>query len=296
MSFRTPSDLTPFHVLFDESEPNPALPGALVQFSGSFGFPAPPPDRPWVFSNFVQSLDGIVSFGGNRPGGEWIARSRHDRWMMDLLRAHGDAILIGSHSLIQETLYGKFDGGPVFRIVDQELLRLRHEYLGRGKLKNIIVTGSGNLKVSDYRLFRSEHVDSLILTTPVGENNLGNTDGVPIIVSGQESKIDFSHALQMLRTDYGIQYLLCEGGPTLYGHMVREGYMDEKFLTVAPQEIGQMIPPDQQRNENELPFRPTVIAGPGFTIETSRWYRWISCRKAGDHEFNRYRFAKQPTE
>ncbi|HWP85104.1 MAG TPA: hypothetical protein VNN17_07935, partial [Terriglobia bacterium] len=88
MNFLPPAGLEPFTVLFEESEPNPALPEGLVRFLGNLGFPAPPEHRPWVFANFVQSIDGIVSFGGNRPGGEWISRSRHDRWMMDLLRAH----------------------------------------------------------------------------------------------------------------------------------------------------------------------------------------------------------------
>ena len=39
--------------------------------------------------------------------------------------------------------------------------------------------------------------------------------------------------------------------------------------------------------------RLTTFEGPGFSIETARWYRWISCRRAGDHEFTRYRFLRE---
>src|SRR3989304_1815122 len=143
LDFQAPPDLERFEILFDRSEPNPALPPALVEFAGNIGFPPPLPDRPWVYSNFVQTLDGMVTFGGRHPEGRWIAQSRHDRWMMDLLRAHADAVLYGSGSLVQETLYSGIPGGPVFRITNPDLLRLRHERLGLGKQKNIIVTGSG---------------------------------------------------------------------------------------------------------------------------------------------------------
>src|SRR5258707_7732046 len=153
--FTPPADLDPFEVLFDSSEANPALPGGLVRFAGNLGFPAPPADRPWIYSNFVQSLDGMVTFGGDHPEGKWIAQSRHDRWMMDLLRAHADAVLYGSSSLIEETLHGGVRGGPVFRITDPGLLHLRNETLGRGKQKVIVVTGSGRLRVADYRLVSS---------------------------------------------------------------------------------------------------------------------------------------------
>ena len=296
MDFHAPSDLEPFEVLFDHSEPNLALPPALVQFAGNLGFPKPPAERPWVYANFVQSLDGLVSFGGTRPGGEWVGRSRHDRWMMDLLRAHADAILVGARSLVLEALYGQIPGGPVFRIVEPELLLLRQERLGRGKLKNIIVTGSGNLNPQDYRLFRSEHVDAWIATTPAGAKRFGDTGSTSVLVCGQGGFLDLGELLHTLRTRYGVEYLLCEGGPTLYGHMLRSGQIDEKFLTIAPQEIGSVIPPDQELTELEktagITTRPTSFSGPGFTLEKARWYRWISCRKAGHHEFNRYRVQK----
>ena len=289
MNFQPP-DLPPFEVLFDSSEANPVLPQNLLGFVGNIGFPAAPPDRPWVFSNFVQSLDGLVSFGGDKPGGEWISQSRHDRWMMDLLRAHADALICGSNSLRLETQYGKIPGGPVFRIVDAELLRLRHEILGRKKLKNIVVTGAGDLAVRDYRLFRSEHVDALIVTSPNGALRLRDTAGVPVLATGVDGNVDFGALLRQLRSEYGIEYLLCEGGPHLYGSMARQNLIDEKFITISPQETG-AEPPRKQNVPATPPTRPTGFLGPGLTIESARWYRWISCRRAGDHEFNRYRFS-----
>ena len=57
MDFSPPSDLTPFEVLFDSSEPNPCLPEEVIRFAGNLGFPDPPEERPWVLANFVQSLE-----------------------------------------------------------------------------------------------------------------------------------------------------------------------------------------------------------------------------------------------
>ena len=278
MDFQPPSELAPFEVLFDSSEPNSALPADLTRFVGSMGFPPPPAHRPWVFSNFVQTLDGLVSFGGTRPGGEWISQSLHDRWMMDLLRAHADALICGAQSLRLEAQFGRLAGGPVFRIVDDQLLRLRREVLRRGKLKNIIVAGSGNLRTSEYRLFRSEHVEAWVVTSPEGARQLGDVGKTKVLVSGKGRELDLPALLGTLRREHGVEYLLCEGGPRLYGSMARQGLIDEKFLTIAPQEIGQ-----------EIGSRPTTFPGPGLTAETARWYRWISSRRAGDHEFNRYR-------
>ena len=293
MKFQPPVNLSPFEVLFDASEPTPALPEALLSFVGNFGFPAAPADRPWIFANFVQSLDGLVSFGGTRPGGEWIARSLHDRWMMDLVRAHADALICGVHSLVLEARYGKIPGGPVYRIVDPELLRLREEILHRRKQTVIIATGSGRLRPQELRLFHSEHVDAWIATTPEGRERLGNIGDTHVLIAGTGTQINWRELVIMLRREFNIRYLLCEGGPTLYGAMLREGLIDEKFLTISPQEIGAAFPENTSVEEKQpsagAPSRPTSFGGPGFDVETARWYRWVSSRRAGNHAFNRYR-------
>ena len=297
-NFQPPPELAPFEVLFDKSEPNPALPTGLVQFAGNIGFPEPPADRPWVYSNFVQSLDGMVTFGGEHPEGKWIAQSRHDRWMMDLLRAHADAVVYGASSLIEETLHGGVRGGPVFRITDPDLLRLRHESLGRGKQKNIVVTGSGRLRVSDYRLFQSDEVTAWIVTTRKGKERLGDSGATRVLVFDDREhggdSVDLRALLRTLRKDHGVRYLLSEGGPTLNGNLARVGLIDEKFLTIAPQEIGPRDPASEAGSQigDAAPHRRlSTFEGPGFSIESARWYRWIACRKAGDHEFNRYRYT-----
>jgi riboflavin biosynthesis pyrimidine reductase len=290
-----PADLSPFQVLFDHSELNPDMPGELREFAGNLGFPAAPPERPWIFANFVQSIDGMVTFGGQQPGGEWIARSRHDRWMMDLLRTHADALICGARSLELEARYGRFQGGPVYRIVDPGLLAYRAGSLRRGKLINIIVSGSGRLRPAEYRLFHSEHVEGWIATTPAGAARLQGAQGLRVLVCGERDQMDWQDLVGQLRR-LGIAQLLCEGGPALYGGMMRAGLIDEKFLTIAPQEIGSEPPAGALTagSGHEQAPRFTSFTGPGFSVENAQWYRLMSCRLAGDHLFLRYRTSSHP--
>ena len=55
----------------------------------------------YVYSNFVLSRDGRVSFNepGHMSGGDVSGFSGHDRWLMALLRARADAILMGDNTL-----------------------------------------------------------------------------------------------------------------------------------------------------------------------------------------------------
>src|SRR5215472_8509369 len=116
-----------FDILFDHAEPSPFADDALAPY-GKFGFPALPADRPWIFSNFVQSLDGIVSLLGKYAAGSDIAQSSADRWLMDLLRAHADAVIMGMTTLrIERRNRGAESRGIVFQVVEPALLRLREK-------------------------------------------------------------------------------------------------------------------------------------------------------------------------
>jgi 5-amino-6-(5-phosphoribosylamino)uracil reductase len=291
-----------FEVLFDQGEPA-ALRHAAFETYGPLGFPPPPAWRPWIFANFVQSLDGIASLKGVHAAGSDLSQSPEDRWLMDLLRAHADAVLLGINTLIEEKELSRTrPRGPVFRIMEPELRELRQQ-LGRGREKNIFVTGAAALDLSDYAVFDGETVDALVITTTDGAARLEKKRSHPqvrIIVAGEGSLVDLPQAMRILHGQFGLRYLLCEGGPTLYGYMARAGLIDEKFLTVSPVEAGQIIPPEQPVTELEMRtpgplacgstrLRPTTFTAPGFTFENLTWWNWLSCRKMGEHQFNRYR-------
>ena len=146
-----------FEVLFDHAEPSPFADEALAPY-GNFGFPPPPADRPWIYSNFVQSLDGIVSLLGKHATGGDIAQSSADRWLMDLLRAYADAVIMGMTTLrIERRNRGAESRGIVFQVVDPALLRLR-EKLGKGRQRNIFTTHALDLDLSQWKVFDGDVV------------------------------------------------------------------------------------------------------------------------------------------
>jgi hypothetical protein len=69
-------------------------------YGGDWLFDAPT-DRPYMYSNFVQSRDGRISFGipGQSGGGEVSNFNVHDQWIMGLLRARADAVIVGDVTL-----------------------------------------------------------------------------------------------------------------------------------------------------------------------------------------------------
>ena len=284
-----------FDILFDHAEPGPFADDALAPY-GNFGFPPPPIDRPWICSNFVQSLDGIVSLLGKHATGGDIAQSSADRWLMDLLRAHADGVIMGMTTLrIERRNRGPQSRGIVFQVAEPGLLRLRERH-GKGRQRNIIVTHAVDLDLSQWKVFDGDIVDAAIVTSPAGAERLAVQKvqpNVAIIAAGDGETLDLPAAIRQLREQLGIKHLLCEGGPTLYGTLARADLIDEKFATVSPVETGQIVPKDQQRLSEEQDItpllRPTVFGGPGFTKETMTQWTWLSCRKSADHEFNRYR-------
>ena len=289
------TSIQPFEILFDHAEPAPFDDPAFATY-GSLGFPPAPEGRPWVYTNFVQSLDGITSLLGQYASGQYISQSREDRWLMDLLRANADGLIMGMATLTEEKrLRGPGSRGIVFQAVEPVMQNLRAR-LGKGRERNIFVTRAENLDLSQFRVFDGDVVDAAIVTSPAGGERLRSQGGHPlvtIVTAGEGERLDLPAAIAKLRQEWGIERLLCEGGPTLYGTLARADLIDEKFLTISPIEVGQTVPPEQPRLPGEEKIvsllRPTVFGGPGLTKDTvSRW-EWLSCRKAGDHQFNRYR-------
>ena len=61
-----------FEVLFDEAEPSGTEHPAYARY-GKLGFPDARGERPWIYANFVQSLDGVASLKGKYASGSHIS-------------------------------------------------------------------------------------------------------------------------------------------------------------------------------------------------------------------------------
>src|SRR5579885_206608 len=250
------------------------LPTRIKEIYGPFGFPNPPDDRPYTTSNFVMGLDGRASFREfqGRTSGREVSRSKEDRWLMDFLRAHHDAQIIGGNTLREEV--GPDRLGWDYSIEDEELLEYRDKKLKLGRTKVIIVSGSGNLNLR-LRVFNSSKVEPWIVTTDTGAKIIelqmkGHWKGTPlkVISMGKNNPIDLKRMMLSLRREYGIGTLLCEGGPNFYGQLLDLKLIDEDFRTIATQVLGESTQPNIER--------PTAYGQVSYMPETAPWFRIIS--------------------
>ncbi|MGA2081401.1 MAG: dihydrofolate reductase family protein [Holophaga sp.] len=246
--------MKPLGSLFErEGLPSCGLPAALAAaYGGDFGLA-----RPEFYANFVASVDGVVALPGGCDSGQRVSGGDEpDRFIMGLLRASADAVMIGvgTFRLAAGDLWHPETAYPPATESFAELRRM----LGlRPHPVLVVVTGSGHLDTSQQALR-----DCLILTTPQGEYRLRGTlpEGARVAVVGAEpftgrSLLDYLHT-------QGLQTILVEGGPTLVGPLLAEGLIDELFLTTSPLLFGR-YPGDGRKSLVEgldLGGRPMELA------------------------------------
>jgi riboflavin biosynthesis pyrimidine reductase len=286
--------MEPIRTLFDHAvspgEPTAILPSDLCRhYDGDLRFPTAPEDRPYVIGNFVSTLDGVVSYQipGHAGGGEISGHNQADRFIMGLLRASADAIMVGSgtlhataadHLWIPEYIYP--EAAEAYKIYRQTVLR-KPDYPS-----TVIVSANGVVDL-DRAVFRTSGINVQIVTTrkgrdrliAAGVDRLGTTEVT--VFDDSDLLIAPAAILKFLRTAKGVRLLLHEGGPTLFGQFVAAGLVDEFFLTVAPQIAGRNL---------ERP-RPAMVWGTEFLPETAPWLRILSVKQNGDHLCLRYDLA-----
>ena len=278
------------HLCYNASEDTFPLPRHIRERYGPFGFPAPADARrPYITSNFVMGLDGRASYRElqGRNDGKTVSRSKEDGWLMDFLRAHHDAQLIGASTLREEP--NPEGRGWDYGIDDEELRIYRQDTLGLGRQKVLILSGSGNIDVT-LRIFSSPRVEAWIITAREGQKNLrsqlkrlGREGTIKILSVGGGTRVDLAAAAQLLRQEHGIRTLLCEGGPTAYGEFLKNQLIDEDFRTMSLQVLGESTKPGIDR--------PTAYGPVSYTPETAPWFRLISIHYAlPHHAFFRLRY------
>jgi len=280
----------PLQRCFNHSDDTFPLPARIKKEYGPFGFPKPHNDsRPYVTSNFVMGLDGRVSFRElpGQAGGREVSRSGEDLWLMNFYRAHHDAQIMGASTLRDEP--GPDGRGWSYAIKDEELRSYRESVLKLGPQRVLILSGSGEIDLN-FRVFGSPQVEPWIITASAGATNiearlkkLGREGTIKVVSVGEGSIVDITKALHVLRAEHSIRTLLCEGGPTLYGEMLKEKLVDEEFRTISMQVLGTSTKPDLQR--------PTAYGNATFMPETAPWFRMISLHYADPHHvFLRVRY------
>jgi riboflavin biosynthesis pyrimidine reductase len=261
--------LRPLEVLFETKLPSYPLPADLERLYGRLGF-----SEPVVYSNFVSSLDGVVSLGAKPSAGSVISgKYPADRFVMGLLRSCADAVVVGAGTL-RATPGHIWTGPHVYPELKAGFAALRLS-LGRApEPQLVVVTASGALDLSHPALVRG----ALVLTTATGARAIGRRlpAASALLVTGRGKSLDPRRAFGMLRRR-GYQVLLTEGGPHVMGMLIRARLLDEVFLTVSPVAAGR-----------DRETRLGMIEGVELLPKTEVWSRLLSARRHGDYLFLRY--------
>ena len=182
--------------------PSFPLPDGLARlYPGTFGLP-----EECMYANFVETFDGVVALPLVPRSNRIVAReSEADLFVMALLRACADAVIVGSHTLLASPK-NRWTAEAAYPDAASDFADLRRR-LGLRAQPDVVV------------LSRSRGIES---------EALGDRLRV---------RSDVREAIAELH-EGGRRRILCEGGPTLFGSMLAGRLLDELFLTVSPVAAG----------------------------------------------------------
>ena len=266
------------------------LPRRLARLYGELRMPLRSRARPHVFSNFVTTLDGVVSLNakGHASGGDISGFNAQDRMVMGLLRAVADVIVVGSGTLAADR-HHVWTAEAIFPDLALEYRRLRLRLGRRGPALNVVVSGSGGIDLG-LPVFCSGDVEALVVTTPAGAKRLRAQrvpDSVRIsAVRANGREIAAAAVLDEVRRVRAPTRVLVEGGPRLLGDFYAARLLDEQFLTLAPQIAGRDV---EDR-------RLSLVMGRTFAPRNPLWGKLVDARRGGRHLFLRYAFRRAATK
>jgi riboflavin biosynthesis pyrimidine reductase len=260
--------MRPIERLFERAGlPFFGLPTALASFyGGDFGLACP-----GLYANFVSSVDGVVALpGADGDSGRVISgASEPDRFVMALLRACADAVLIGAGTFraARRTLWR---AESVYPAAAELFADLRKQLGLRPHPLLVVVTASGHIDPSQAALR-----DSLVVTTPAGEAHLRRAlpDGARIAVL-DAAPIGGRPLVDLLAAEK-LPVVLTEGGPMLFGRLLQEKLVDELFLTTSPRLFG--------RSEDDR--RKSLVESVALSDQS---LELVSVRRHESHLFLRY--------
>ena len=269
---RAPIELEPLELLHEE----PGLPDfdlapeLRALYAGTLGF-----DRPSLFVNFVSTIDGIVSIPATPRSNRVVSdESDADRFVMGLLRACADVVLISSGTL-NGSPKGIWTATDAFPPAAAAIAELRRRLGHPPEPAFAVLTASGSIDPEHPTL----EAGALILTTARGaavlEGRLRN--GVEVAVLPGEDRVDLAAAVELLHArDWTA--ILSEAGPTIFGSMLAAGLVDELFLTVSPLLAG------RSGGSVHLGLVEGIDLLPSMRVAS----RLLSIRRHGAHLFVRY--------
>ncbi len=186
---------------------------------------------PCVYANFVASVDAVTALGPEYPssGSAISGHDPADRFVMGLLRACADVVLIGAGTL-RATPGHLWTPGHACPAADGYAAFRRG--LGRDGDPMLAVLTARRDVPGGHPALRA---GALVLTTAAGARRVRGRlpPACTILDLGDRPEL-LSAAVLAAARDRGASRVLTEGGPRLLGQLAAEGLLDELFLTISP--------------------------------------------------------------
>ncbi len=220
--------------------------------------------RPHVTVNMAMSLDGKITTYRRE---DIVLGSKHDRRLMDVLRAEAGAVIVGAGTV-------KHDGHPIL-MRHKDLLEKRISHGLAHHPINVVL--SRKLDVPLTRpIFRHAGTEKIIFTTraapPERVKRFSKLVEVVVLPKRTLSPSDVLENLRQRR----IKKVLLEGGGEVHFAFLEEGVVDDIYVTLTPRLIGGAA-------------APTILDGRGFLASNHLRLRLISSKRLGDELFLKYR-------
>lgn len=230
-----------------------------------------------LYANFVQTVDGVVAIPSLPNSNRLIAGDGDaDRFVMGLLRAAADLVLIGSGTL-RASARGRWRPETVFPPGAEAYAALRRDLGLEVRPRVAILTASGSIPPD-----RAVLADRpIVLTTEAGAGRLAGwlPADVEVVALRGDAEVDVRAAVELLRRR-GYDRILSEAGPHVFGSLVAAALVDELFLTVSPLLAGRS------------PTALGLVEGIALLPERTRHGKLRSARAHGSHLFLQYALSR----
>jgi 5-amino-6-(5-phosphoribosylamino)uracil reductase len=276
-------------LLFDEDQRDGLAlhPSFADAYGGSWALPEPADGRPYTMVNFVVSRDGRISYAEpGEVGGAAVNNGCHaDVWMMGLFRARCDAVMVGDGTARAEPEHiwtPTHLGGPDAAAFEQ----LRHIERRAAMALQVLCSFTGDIG-RHWAVVSRQDIPLVVATIDAGvalaEERLHDRPNAQVVSFGRE-RVDTAALGRWLHEHHGVQSLLCEGGPRLYGSLIADGAVDDEFVTLSPLMVGSTASSGARR--------PSLVEGVGFAPGHSPQVTPVSLRRSGNHLMLRSRFGR----
>ncbi len=223
--------------------------------------------RPFIFINTAMTADGKISTIERK---QIRISNEKDMERVDKLRSESDAVLVGMNTVIVDD--------PKLTIKSE---KLRRERIKKGLAENPIKVTIGKLDnlSMDSDFMSYGNAEKIIFASsdsdPYKIEEIGNA--AKIFLS-DDKDINLRYVVETLYI-LGVKKLMIEGGSSTNYRFLKEGLVDEIYITIAPKIFGGKT-------------APTLVDGRGFKENEEINLKLISVDRLSDNILLRYKVIK----